>query len=169
MSKERIIGVLVLMFSVILLASSCSKEEENNNSTPTNEEVNNSSSTNNEEGNSNSTNNNESNNSTPTNNDNYYVKYEVLNGSQQSYGTRTDRTVTFKDVDKEVKFEITYVPWEGTYGPFKKGDKVYMRFSSVGKYNATGRLSVSKNKEAFTIKDEIWNSESGKLEYTIDF
>lgn len=169
MSKERILSVLVLMFSVILLASSCSKEEESNNSTPTNEEVSNSSSTNNEESNNNSTNNEGSNNSTPTNNDNYYVKYEVLNGSQQSYGTRTDRTVTFRDVDKEVKLEITYVPWEGTYGPFKKGDKVYMKFTSFGYYNATGRLSVSKNKEAFTIKAELWNSEGGLLEYTIDF
>lgn len=165
MSKERIINVLVLMFTVILLASSCSKEEESNNSTPANKETSNSSSTNKED-----SNNKENNNSTPTNNDNYYVKYEVLNGSQQSYGTRTDRTATFKDVDKDVTVEITNVlAWEGTYGPFKKGDKVYMRFSSVGKYNATGRLSVSKNKEAFTIKAELWNSSGGILEYTIDF
>lgn len=160
MRKARIIGVLVLMFTVILLASSCSKEEESNNSNLPNKEVNNGSSTNNKE----------SNNSTPTNNDNYYVKYEVLNGTQQTYGTRTERTAIFKDVNKEVKVEITNVlGWEGTYGPFKKGDKVYMRFSSVGKYNATGRLSVSKNKEAFTIKAELWNTESGRLEYTIDF
>lgn len=165
MSKGRITSVLVMMLSVILLASSCSKDEESNNSTPTNKEVSNSSTT----SNNTPTNKVEGNNSTPINNDNYYVKYELLNGSQQSYGTKTERIIYFRDVDKDAKVEPTSLTWEGTYGPFKKGDKVYMRFSSVGKYNATGRLSVSKNKEAFTIKDELWNSESGKLEYTIDF
>ena len=41
-----------------------------------------------------------------------------------------------------------------------------MRFSSFGKYNATGRLSVSKNKEAFAIKKEKWNSVVNKTPIT---
>lgn len=134
MKKERITCILMLMFALILSTSSCSKDEDSDVDTFTNEEENN---------------------STPTNNDNYYVKYEVLNGVQISYASKTERTVKCKDVNKEVTVQVAYVPWEATYGPFKKGDKVYMMLSSSsGKYNSICRLSVSKNKEAFAIKDE---------------
>lgn len=151
MNKERIICVLMLMFALILLTSSCSKDEESNNNTPTNNE--------------------ESNNNAPTSNDNYYVKYEVLNGKKKEVtsGIKTERTVTLKDVNREITIQIASVPWEGTYGPFKKGDKVYMTLISQGDYNSIGRLSVSKNKEAFAIKDEFWYSNSGSLAYTIDY
>ena len=151
MNKEKIIHVM-LMFALVLFASSCSKDEESDNRITTN----------NEESNN-------SNNSTPTNNDNYYVKYEVLNGKQIYNGTKTVRTVTLKDVNREVTIQITSIPWEGTYGPFKKGDKVYMTLSSSGSCNSIGRLSVSKNKEAFAIKDEFWYSTDDRLEYTIDY
>lgn len=106
---------------------------------------------------------------TPISNDNYYVKYEVLNGKRISYAYGTERTVTCKDVNKEAEVELASVPWEATYGPFKKGDKVYMIFSSSGSNNSICRLSVSKNKEAFTIKGELNYTMSGELEYTIDF
>ena len=148
MKKERIICVLMLMFALIL-STSCSKDEEKDLGTSINKE--------------------ESDKSTPTNNDNYYVKYEVLNGKQISYATKTERTVTCKDVNKEVTVEVTSVPWEATYGPFKKGDKVYMTLGSLGKFNSICRLSVSKNKEAFSIKDELNYVTNGKLEYTIDY
>jgi hypothetical protein len=39
----------------------------------------------------------------------------------------------------------------------------------VRKYNSICRLSVSKNKEAFAIKDELNYVTNGKLEYTIDY
>ena len=139
MNKEKIIRVLMLMSALILFTTSCSKDEESNNSTP-------------------------------TNSDNYYVKYEVLNGKQVlPFATTTDRTVKLKDVNREATVQITTVPWEGTYGPFKKGDKVYMTLSSSGRCNSIGRLSVSKNREAFAIKDEFWYSTNGRLEYTIDY
>ena len=140
----------MLMFALILSISSCSKDEDSDVDSFTNKEV--------------------INNSTPTNNDNYYVKYEVRNGVQISNASKTERTVTCKDVNKEVTVEVTSVPWEATYGPFKKGDKVYMMLSTVvRKYNSICRLSVSKNKEAFAIKDELNYVEHGKLEYTIDY
>ena len=148
MKKERIICVLMLMFALIL-STSCSKDEEKDLGISTNKE--------------------ESNKSTPTNNDNYYVKYEVLNGVQISYATKMERTVTCKDVNKTITVQVTSVPWEATYGPFKKGDKVYMIFSSSGKFNSICRLRVSKNKEAFAIKDELSYVTNGKLEYTIDY
>ena len=140
----------MLMFALILSISSCSKDEDSDLDTPTNKE--------------------ENNNSTPTNNDNYYVKYEVLNGEQISYANKTERTVRCKDVDKEVTVQVNSVPWEATYGPFKKGDKVYMMLTSpMGRFNSICRLSVSKNKEAFAIKDELNYVKNGKLEYTIDY
>ena len=149
MKKERIICILMLMFALIL-STSCSKDEEKDLGISTNKE--------------------EINNSTPTNNDNYYVKYEVLNGVLIANASKTERTVTCKDVNKEVTVEVTTVPWEATYGPFKKGDKVYMMLSTgVRKYNSICRLSVSKNKEAFAIKDELRYVTNGKLEYTIDY
>lgn len=53
--------------------------------------------------------------------------------------------------------------------PFKRGDKVYMTFSSDGKFSTNARLSVSKNREAFAIKDERRDAKSGNLVYVIDY
>ena len=105
----------------------------------------------------------------PQNADNYYVKYEVKTGTQISYASYTERTITYKDVDKEQSI-TTRQEWDGTYGPFKKGDKVYLRINSnYGKHNTNARISVSKNKEAFAIKAEVRESEKINLEYTIDY
>lgn len=38
-----------------------------------------------------------------------------------------------------------------------------------GGYSSICRLSVSKNKEAFAIKDEFSNATGGRLDYTIDY
>ena len=109
-------------------------------------------------------------NSTPANTsyDSYYVKYEVTTGEQVSYAKKTTYSITFKDlnVEKHVKVESK---WEGTYGPFKKGDNVYLKVSASGKYNAIARLSVSKNQEPFTIKSEERNTQNCNLQYIIDF
>ena len=105
----------------------------------------------------------------PSNNDNYYVKYEVTNGMQVSYIKTSERNLRFKDVDKETSITVDG-EWDGTYGPFKKGDHVYLYVSSNrAKYNANARLSVSKNKEAFTIKAEQRESMEMGLVYTIDY
>ena len=105
----------------------------------------------------------------PQNTDNYYVKYEVKSGSQVSYATYTERTITYRDVDKEQSI-TTRQGWDGTYGPFKKGDKVYLRITSkMAQYNTIARISVSKNKEAFAIKAEEREATTINLEYTIDY
>ena len=106
---------------------------------------------------------------TPSDNDNYYVKYEVTNGKLVSYSKTSERHLRYKDVDKEKTITVTS-EWEGTYGPFKKGDRVYLYVSSSSaRYNANARLSVSKNKEAFTIKAEQTEVLSAGLVYTIDY
>ena len=102
--------------------------------------------------------------------DNYYVKYEVQCGSQISSAAYMERILTYKDVNDEKKISINSFEWEGTYGPFKKGDKVYLYVitSQPAKYNTNARLSVSKNQEPFAIKAEERESEKIRLEYRID-
>lgn len=105
----------------------------------------------------------------PKNEDNYYVKYEVQSGSQISYASHTERIIKYKDVDKEQSI-TTRQEWDGTYGPFKKGDNVYLRVNStMAKHNTNARISVSKNKEAFAIKAEKRESSTIDLEYTINY
>lgn len=105
----------------------------------------------------------------PSNNDNYYVKYEVTNGKLVSYSKTSERHLRYKDIDKEKTITVSG-EWNGTYGPFKKGDRVYLYVSSSSaRYNANARLSVSKNKEAFTIKAEQTEVLSAGLVYTIDY
>ena len=59
----------------------------------------------------------------------YYVKYEVKNGQAASSVRRTNSwDITYKDVSKEATISNAK-NWEGTYGPFKKGDKVFLKTS----------------------------------------
>ena len=101
--------------------------------------------------------------------DNYYVKYEVQTGKQISYAVYTERRISYKDVDN-AKSITTRQEWNGIYGPFKKGDQVYLRvISNYPRNNTNARISVSKNEEPFTIKAETIESPSINLEYTIAF
>ena len=101
--------------------------------------------------------------------DSYYVKYEIENGKQVTYASKTTREITYLDTRGAVTITVNNTGWNGTFGPFKRGDKVYMTFSSYGKYSSNARLSVSKNKEAFAIKDEYRDATGGKLQYTINY
>ena len=103
--------------------------------------------------------------------DSYYVKYEVSNGKQVRYASKTERTIVCKDTNREVTIKVTDKAWEGTYGPFKRGDKVYMRVSSYeGRNSTNGRLSVSKNNEAFAIKSQFNDSrDGGSVSYVINY
>lgn len=100
----------------------------------------------------------------------YYVKYEVKSGQLVStVRQRCIWDITCKDVAKEITISHSN-NWEGTYGPFKKGDKVYLKASRVqGTYNTVARISVSKDNAAFTIKAEADKQGSASLEYVIDF
>lgn len=105
----------------------------------------------------------------PKDNDNYYVKYEVTNGTMMSYYYGEIKQIKYKDVNKENNIQIEVGEWDGTYGPFKKGDKVYLNVRSTGRHNSNARISVSKNKEAFAIKAEERESNDIRLNYIIDF
>ena len=66
--------------------------------------------------------------------------------------------------------------WEGTYGPFKKGSKLYLKVEAeIGGIRKNVeyyvRLSVSRDKEPFVIKGEQRQIETSSLStsYTIDF
>lgn len=101
--------------------------------------------------------------------DSYYVKYEVENGKEISGDDHTSRNITYKTVTDEKVITVVDEPWDGTYGPFKRGDRVYMIISATGRYSTNARLSISKNKEAFAIKDEFRDATGGILEYTINY
>lgn len=106
----------------------------------------------------------------PKNTDTYYVKYEVQNGNIINTSIRyNERNITYKDINNLYTI-TTRDEWEGTYGPFKKGDKVNLRvITSMYRNYTNARISVSKNKEAFAIKAEKRESNKIDLEYTIDF
>ncbi|MBR5656068.1 MAG: hypothetical protein IKW98_05215 [Prevotella sp.] len=150
MKKEAISYILMLIIALFPIMTACGGDDDDVTVKPpvntnTNEEV-----------------------TSPESNDNYYVKYEVEEGSQNSYG-RAERTVVYKDVKEEKKITVKST-WDGTYGPFKKGDKVYLKAKSSSVYfKSNARISVSKNKEAFAIQAEERESEDIKLEYVIDY
>ena len=151
MKKEAISYIMMLIIALFPIMTACGGDDEDVDvNTPVNTEKGNEEVT------------------SPESNDNYYVKYEVEEGSQNSYG-RAERTVVYKDVKEEKKITVKST-WDGTYGPFKKGDKVYLKAKSSSVYfKSNARISVSKNKEAFAIQAEERESEDIKLEYVIDY
>lgn len=99
----------------------------------------------------------------------YYIKYEV---SSKSVDRRNfDQTYTIKTekgIETIKKTGSSSYSWEGTYGPFKKGEEVSLLVSSA--YFNHAKISASRNQEPFVIKAEkdIENKEIS-LSYTIDF
>jgi hypothetical protein len=103
----------------------------------------------------------------------YYVKYEVTNGIMRYDIKKMYRSIEYQDVGKTGHYNITSlydkIEWEGTFGPFKKGDKVFLNVTSDGRFTTNARISISKNREAFTIKKESNNATHISLKYTIDY
>ena len=84
MKKEAISYILMLIIALFPIMTACGGDDDDVTVKPpvntnTNEEV-----------------------TSPESNDNYYVKYEVEEGSQNSYG-RAERTVVYKDVKELLK------------------------------------------------------------------
>lgn len=103
------------------------------------------------------------------NQDSYYVKYEAQSKIaiklKYTFSVSYTTELGVKTYEKE---GVGYgSSWEGTYGPFKKGNKVILTIKSSSG-TCTGRIYVSRNKEPFVIKAE---GEGGgvDLSYTIDF
>lgn len=103
----------------------------------------------------------------------YYVKYET---QMPSKWTNTIKTITFASEKGKQTFNTTEKSWEATYGPLKKGEKVYLTIKSnspdeynyVQSYNHA-RIYVSRDKEPFVIKAEDEGRNDLTLVYTIDF
>ena len=89
----------------------------------------------------------------------YYVKYEVY----MPYGgfsvTNPSRIITITTENGLQSFSVSEAKWEGTYGPFKKGNELSLqvKVGSGPVFNQTDsyvRLSVCRNKEPFVVKGE---------------
>lgn len=104
--------------------------------------------------------------------DNYYVKYKVFMPLLNSNSLREITYVTEKGTQS---FSTLSREWEGTYGPLKKGTKLFISVVTDGTaiYDIESYvvLSVSKNKEAFVNKGEERKASATSLyaSYTIDF
>lgn len=102
----------------------------------------------------------------------YYVKYEL---SAYSPGQGNNHiTISYSDVNglKTIGFDEygRGRSWDGTYGPFKKNDHVFLSCSVNREMDITASISVSRNNEPFAIKAEYkQESNNCKIEYTIDF
>lgn len=101
----------------------------------------------------------------------YYVKYEV--NSNSDYGVSTNQSIKYTsengiEIFSQEGKHVRSLKWEGTYGPFKKGDAISLFVSnSIMKIHA--RIYVSRDKEPFVIKAEDTQNNILSLEYQIDF
>ena len=100
--------------------------------------------------------------------DDYYVKYEVTRGTSFSaFGGNSTYEITYRDVGKNSAVNKRN-SWEGTYGPFQNGDKVFLQVRTIqGSYSACARISVSNDNKNFVIKEEKNNEANFKLVYYI--
>ena len=100
----------------------------------------------------------------------YYVKYEA----SYYFGSQIINTfnVNYMTDKGMMKYENEAYgrrqEWEGTYGPFKKGDNVSLTVKCTAG-EVTGRIYVSRDKEPFVIKNEGTSQRKLTLDYTIDF
>lgn len=103
----------------------------------------------------------------------YYVKYEI---DMPSKWTNTVKKIKYVSEAGEKTFSTENKSWEATFGPLKKGDRLYLIIESqnqneydyVQSYNKA-RLYVSREKEPFVIKAESEGRCDLSLKYTIDF
>jgi len=103
----------------------------------------------------------------------YYVKYEYQHnvGNSSYYSTtRVATQITYKDTDLERSFNMSGNSWQGTYGPFQRGDTVYMiirrtlKSGDWSNFSSNATISISKNDEPFSIKA----AGQASLEYVIE-
>lgn len=93
----------------------------------------------------------------------YYVKYEVhMNINRSALGV----SIQCQGDKKEEHFSTKNPSWEGTFGPFKKGQEVFLRVYSAAVVTSTSdsyvRISVSRDKEPFVLREELRRSDSTK-------
>ena len=103
----------------------------------------------------------------------YYVKYDVCM-QQGVSGQITSIDITYLTEKGKQTIITSEDSWTGTYGPFKKGDKLYLQALGSGPLLKKGacyvRISVCREKEPFVIKGEqCEHTTKLDTEYTIDF
>ncbi len=103
----------------------------------------------------------------------YYVKYKLDMPSLHINVRKTIRFVTENGVQS---FDTMDMQWEGTYGPLKKGTKLFLECAShsQSEYNYSqtnyhGCIYVCREKEPFVIKAEDSGKHDISLLYFIDF
>ncbi len=103
----------------------------------------------------------------------YYVKYDIAasyaNRVNYSYDISYTKDNGVGSISQSNVFGSGF-SWDGTYGPFKKNDKIKLSCSASIAMDITASISVSRNQEPFAIKAEFRkSSKECLLEYTIDF
>lgn len=103
----------------------------------------------------------------------YYVKYEM---EMPSLHINVTKDISFVSENGSETFNTMDKTWEGTYGPLKKGTKLYLNVVSrspteysYSQTNNHARIYVSRDKEPFVIKAEDTGKHDISLSYTIDF
>lgn len=100
----------------------------------------------------------------------YYVKYEVeLSGGRNNH-SYTIEFLTQNGIKtiSERKYGTSF-SWDGTYGPFKKYDKVSLSVKTGGTLYVNARISVSRDKEPFAIRAETIDGNGASLSCIINF
>ena len=100
----------------------------------------------------------------------YFVKYEASSSSRSGYGADIHVEYTSEDLktqkySKAVRI-IKSVSWNGTFGPFKKGQVVTLSVS--GSDIVSGRISIAADNAPFCTKKEGEGTYSLKLSYEIE-
>lgn len=92
----------------------------------------------------------------------YYVRYEVSMPNSLDEASATLKYVTFVSERGILDFSTTRDSWSGIFGPFKKGDNVYLEVQSSEQVEGDwyACLSVSRGIEPFVLKDEDFSKGS---------
>ncbi len=98
----------------------------------------------------------------------YYVRYEVTRGKPfNAMGGESTYEINYRDVGKN-SYVNQRSSWEGTYGPFPTGEKVFLQVRTLqGGYSACARISVSQDNKNFVIKEEKNNEANIQLFYYV--
>ena len=100
----------------------------------------------------------------------YYVKYDVKMNMLRKKGNRTILFKTPKG-DERVTYNFVYgtTTWNGTFGPFKSGDEVYLNCTMETDGVIESSISVSEDGKPFVVKrhGELSYSDNCRLSYTL--
>ena len=103
--------------------------------------------------------------------DKYYVKYEITVGDWTGTMDRKNIwSIRCKTESENASFTVEgQTSWEASYGPFQKGDEVFLRVDcTMAKRKINPRIYVCKGGDAYVLKASATNVTSANLNYIID-